>query len=64
MPDNKPTPSRKPTGQELDQQYDEQHRRAEDFIRDEEHPSPEEERRLRDEAMEDYAEGLDLKDPD
>jgi hypothetical protein len=48
----------KPTGQEMDRQYDELH---------EEHdadqlPTPEEQRQEKEQALEDYAE--DLKDPD
>ncbi len=65
MPDRITTPSmRIPTGQELDQQYDAVHRPAADAIADEEHPTPAEEQRVRDELLDDYAAGLNVTDPD
>jgi hypothetical protein len=56
--DTRATAQHKPTGQELDRQYDDLH---------EEHdadalPTPEERRREREQELADYAE--DLKDPD
>ncbi len=48
----------KPTGQELDRQYDELHERHDA----DELPTPEEQRHEKEQEIEDYAE--DLKDPD
>jgi hypothetical protein len=65
MPDKKPASGpRKPTGQEMDQEYDELHESAGEAIVEDEHPSPADERRAKKQDQEDYAEGIDLKDPD
>jgi hypothetical protein len=60
----KPAIRRTPTGQELDRQYDELHQEAEAAVVDDEHPSPPDERRAKEQSLEEYAEGVDLKDPD